>query len=1181
MSSSVQGKPDPRLRLASTEEALVIPENARPTDDCPTVISKTPPIVEPISSNKDKITELARRPASAESIVASLHGRRLAHYELIEPIGVGGMAAVIRARDTHLDRFVALKILPPEMAQQPDNIQRFHQEAKAAAKLDHENIARVFFCGEDQGLHFIAFEFVEGINLRTMLERRGRIPVVEAVRYILQVATGLEHAATRGVVHRDVKPSNIIITPDGRAKLVDMGLARNLERHGEVDLTQSGMTLGTFDYISPEQALEPRDADARSDIYSLGCTFYHALTGQSPAPEGTPAKKLHHHQHLAPLDPREIDPIIPDEIVMILSKMMQKNPKDRYQRPIHLVHHLVPLAKQLGVAGDMPEGLLVVDTALPSQPQTRPFLVIGLALVALVAVTLILNSLAPLAAPNTGKHLVNVVGGEVPDSKPSVKPGALPSKPDEAAANVRAPNVVSNIEDLHAVLNDRETKEIKATLSAGAPIDLDGIAYKGRSDQRLVLESEDAANNILRLKYENKPNNPSIGLILDGGEEVVFRKIQFQVDSPTTPTEGAVAAIAVRGVKTVRFENCIFSQPNAPRIPGPAVKRVPFASLLIDAQEDAEHARPVVILKECYFEGNSQNGGQVAVALNGPASLSVTDTWFRPHSAFFSFRDKCTRARTALTMEYSTGFVVTGPAFRFSKDAAADVRLTANAFTGSKGVTLSDGLPAPSLLYFAGDKTIHFEGRQNLYHSLNLFIEKQKQKPGEKLVARQDDFLKALAAMKCSDEGSTFLDGASSKSPLQNPGALADPSPLAFQLTADYAGRFGLRREPRSGEKLLEPVVAAKTPMPAPKTKIVDPDNAGLGFYSTLAAAISEAKDGETILIRHGKVREVVVKPCTLPKGIITIKADDGQYPILVLDESSRQRDLAMFTVEVGALQLHNLELRLDPAKAEDRIALSMVHLGESAQCAFKYCVLTLRRVKDVQLNVVAFTDLDMGTMMKTEPGAITIPRVEFHECFVRGKGDLISVRGCRPLQVEVEDSLIAIAGQLLDIEASNKPMSIDKAMMSWKMTRSSFFTTESAFSLRSKTGKGLAKTDVKLEGCLLAGLTPEEPIASLMLNDVREDTIGDYLTWESNKQNFYANFDKTRDWKELFPELNSEYDKLAFPKITDEVKQNLWDAVPGYFKATDAELGRLKGYGLQLTPEVEQRLLPTPDDEP
>src|SRR5437588_2543892 len=173
------------------------------------------------------------------------------------------------------------------------------------------------------------------MNLRLLMEQRGRLPVPESIRYIVQIAAGLEHASTRGVVHRDVKPSNIIITPDGRAKLVDMGLARNLERHGEADLTQSGMTLGTFDYISPEQALEPREADARSDIYSLGCTFYHLLTGVPSVPDGTPAKKLDHHQHHMPVDPRRFNAEIPDEIVMILGKMMAKNPGDRYQRPIH------------------------------------------------------------------------------------------------------------------------------------------------------------------------------------------------------------------------------------------------------------------------------------------------------------------------------------------------------------------------------------------------------------------------------------------------------------------------------------------------------------------------------------------------------------------------------------------------------------------------------------------------------------------------------------------------------------------------------------------------------------------------------------------------------------------------------------------------------------------------------
>src|SRR5207302_3244420 len=145
-----------------------------------------------------------------------------------------------------------------------------------------------------------------------------------AIHYLLQIATGLAHAAARGVVHRDIKPSNIIISSNGRAKLVDMGLARSLEPQSDGGLTQPGVTLGTFDSISPKQALEPREADVRSDIYSLGCTFYHMLTGQSPVPDGTAAKKLNHHQHIKPIDPRQLVPSLPDDVVLILDRMMAK-----------------------------------------------------------------------------------------------------------------------------------------------------------------------------------------------------------------------------------------------------------------------------------------------------------------------------------------------------------------------------------------------------------------------------------------------------------------------------------------------------------------------------------------------------------------------------------------------------------------------------------------------------------------------------------------------------------------------------------------------------------------------------------------------------------------------------------------------------------------------------------------
>ena len=241
--------PLPKLHIdldPSDPAALLFSSAIESTDDSPTIVSRTvPQLVKPVES---------------EPSPDVFKGKKLGHYELIGAIGKGGMATVLKARDTLLDSTVAVKVLPPDMAKENENVLRFHQEARSAARLDHENIARVFYCGEDQNLSFIAFEFIEGKNLREILNARSTIPYQEALLYMIQVARGLTHAASRNVVHRDIKPSNIIITPTGLVKLVDMGLARSLGPN-EGGLTQSGMTLGTFDYISPEQALEPRDAD--------------------------------------------------------------------------------------------------------------------------------------------------------------------------------------------------------------------------------------------------------------------------------------------------------------------------------------------------------------------------------------------------------------------------------------------------------------------------------------------------------------------------------------------------------------------------------------------------------------------------------------------------------------------------------------------------------------------------------------------------------------------------------------------------------------------------------------------------------------------------------------------------------------------------------------------------------
>ena len=288
-------------------------------------------------------------------------GIELGHFVIEERIGIGGMGGVFRAIDTRLQRVVALKVLSPAQACDPASVQRFQNEGRAAARLDHDNIARVYYIGEENGLSFIAFEFVTGTNVRDLIHDRRRLEPAEAVNYTLQIASALRHTSAASVIHRDIKPSNIIITPSGRAKLVDLGLARKVDTQSAPDLTVAGTTLGTFDYISPEQAKDPRNVDVRSDIYSLGCTLYHMLTGEPPYPDGTVLQKLLNHQGKEPPDPAQKCSAVSPALSAIVGKMMASDPKERYASPDQLIHDLMVVAGTLGLQGLHPEGLVWVS----------------------------------------------------------------------------------------------------------------------------------------------------------------------------------------------------------------------------------------------------------------------------------------------------------------------------------------------------------------------------------------------------------------------------------------------------------------------------------------------------------------------------------------------------------------------------------------------------------------------------------------------------------------------------------------------------------------------------------------------------------------------------------------------------------------------------------------------------
>lgn len=295
-------------------------------------------------------------------------------YEVLELIGKGGMGDVYKARHRKMEREVALKVISRGLFRKAEAIDRFHREVKAAAQLSHPNIVTAFDADQAGEFHFMVMEYVDGVDLSRTVRDRGALPAAEACDYIRQAAIGLQHAYQRGMVHRDIKPHNLMITTDGTVKILDFGLAsltpvsadRDRQEVGS-DLTAAGSVMGTPDFISPEQATDVRQADIRSDIYSLGATFYFLLSGRAPFCEGSITQKLKSHScaEPEPLDSFRKD--ISSELVAVVAKMIAKEPADRFQTPLEVAEALEALVKQT----EADDTLTPTPVIKPSRKRTR------------------------------------------------------------------------------------------------------------------------------------------------------------------------------------------------------------------------------------------------------------------------------------------------------------------------------------------------------------------------------------------------------------------------------------------------------------------------------------------------------------------------------------------------------------------------------------------------------------------------------------------------------------------------------------------------------------------------------------------------------------------------------------------------------------------------------------------
>jgi serine/threonine protein kinase len=1098
--------PKPNGEVSRTEPPQ-LPLPAATPDDPPTIISRK--------------AQAALQPN--EKLEETLRGRKLAHFELIEAVGVGGMAAVIRARDSQLERTVALKILPPDMARDPENVRRFHQEARAAAKLDHENIARVFYCGEDQGLHFIAFEFVEGDNLRTILDRRGRLPMAEAISYMLQIATGLAHSAARGVVHRDIKPSNIIIATNGRAKLVDMGLARSMEPQKDAALTQSGVTLGTFDYISPEQALEPRDADIRSDIYSLGCTFYHMLTGQPPVPDGTAAKKLHHHQHVDPVDPRQLNPEISDEVAALLARMMAKRLEDRYQTPEHLVRHLVLLAQKLGALVEVPDAALFADPPLPPPPRVRPVVLAACAVVALVLLVLVLqpgsrSAFSPSALPDA---VIKDGGGTSTQASNATQNPVSARAPASSHDDTHSP--VPDTADLHA----HSIEELLAFLERPATNETYRIFLKNDLhvkreqpidfyDRNVILQPESGGEGTLHpriiVEYDSLPidkTNPAnksntwTGITVRGGS-VNVRGIHFVLNAHQSP-DLDMAAVQLWGGQ-LTLSNCEFEQEDTPE----GSRQV--TSVKVGGEKSH------LTVERCYF-----GPGQCAIAVNSPATLRFTDCLFASHTdTFFNLATDTgilSDPESVITLAHCSLVTQGRSAFRI---AGAAGRLVVHDCLFSRPDTMMAAVGGTLIEQGGTVGGWRFDGAYNCYHTLRAFWVNDSDPDSPQSSLTLATFRQRPSVR---DEHSVELVAADpweNSDPVQslreNPGArsirintrLPDLSrvvegkrrfvgvehslwgdlytPGDTRLAAEVPGT--LERPARRSERIFDPTAA-----PSPQQ----------GIYQRLNQAIEDAQPGDVVLLRFNGLQRV--EPIRLDKADadITLQPDRTCHPVLSIGNTT-EPDSALFQVHDGKLRLEGLEFHLAPSRLGFKAQTVVAIMGDG-QVSIKDCLTTLQATRDVPLSFITLGDPSGVMKMNPQPAATRDPRIEIDNCFVRGVGNMVNVRASRPFSLRIERSLVALDGSFLSVEGNPKE---PKRPAEVTLKQVTTFLTDHLLWLKAyrdegRNTKGLAVTTMQASDCLFAAATGKTLVHVEGLDN--DDQVRKFLICDGGAHNAYWNF--------------------------------------------------------------------------
>jgi eukaryotic-like serine/threonine-protein kinase len=413
-------------------------------------------------------------------------------YRLESKLGSGGMSTVYLARDETLERWVAVKVLHREISDQPDQIERFRREARSVAQVSHPNVVAVIDAGEDGGRPYIVFEYVEGDTLKQRIEQLGRLPLDEAAAYGIEIGRGLAAAHARGLGHRDVKPQNVLIDPEGRAKVTDFGIARELESDG---LTKTGRVLGTTDYVSPEQAMG-QEVDARSDIYSLGILLYEMLTGDVPFKAETLVGVAMKHVNEPMPDVQRKRRDASSALAAVIDRSTAKESKKRYADMGAMLDDLeAALEVEVSRAGTAHGE---ATTVLESVPEGRRHLPTPSRRASIVGVLLVLAA--------TGIALgIAALTGE--DENPGGGGGGGGS--EVAAIEVQATTDFDPAGD-----GSEHSEEV-------------GLAIDGNPGTSWHTETYTASANV-----QDAADKPGVGLILDAGSPVSATGVEIQTENP-------------------------------------------------------------------------------------------------------------------------------------------------------------------------------------------------------------------------------------------------------------------------------------------------------------------------------------------------------------------------------------------------------------------------------------------------------------------------------------------------------------------------------------------------------------------------------------------------------------------------------------------------------------------------